>query len=171
MSRGPVSCSSPWIRRWRSGAVSTARPAAPSSCWNGGSVPATGCWILSIAAARLGASRVTGIELDPEALPVSVENAARNGVAGVVRFVEGDAAAMARLLAPADLVVSNILRLVNQALLPSIHDSLSAGGRAIFSGMETGEAEAFRGPLAEAGFTGLDEVVDEGWWSVAARRA
>jgi ribosomal protein L11 methylase PrmA len=68
-------------------------------------------------------------------------------------------------------VVSNILRLVNQTLLPVIHDSLVAGGCAIFSGMETGEAEAFRAPLAAAGFTPLDEVVDEGWWSVAARRA
>ena len=131
----------------------------------------SGSGILSIAAARLGASRVAGVELDPEALPVSIENAERNGVAGVVRFLEGDAAAMAPLLAPVELVVSNILRLVNQTLLPVIHDSLVAGGCAIFSGMETGEAEAFRAPLAAAGFTPLDEVVDEGWWSVAARRA
>jgi ribosomal protein L11 methylase PrmA len=69
-----------------------------------------------------------------------------------------------------DLVVSNILRLVNQTLLPVIHDSLAAGGRAIFSGMEAGEAGAFRGPLAAAGFTIEDELVDDGWWSVAAHR-
>jgi ribosomal protein L11 methyltransferase len=130
----------------------------------------SGSGILSIAAARLGASRVAGVEQDGEALPASVENAERNGVAGVVRFVEGDAAVVVPLLAPVDLVVSNILRLINQALLPVIHDSLAAGGRAIFSGMEAGEAEAFRAPLAAAGFTIVDELVDEAWWSVAAHR-
>ena len=130
----------------------------------------SGSGILSIAAARLGAGRVTGIEMDVEAIPVSLENAGRNGVADLVRFVEGDAAVMTPLLRPADLVVSNILRLVNQALLPVIHEALPAGGRAIFSGMETAEAEAFRPPLVAAGFVPVDEVVDEGWWSVAGER-
>jgi ribosomal protein L11 methyltransferase len=131
----------------------------------------SGSGILAIAAARLGAARVVGVELDGEALPASIANARRNGVEQLVRFVEGDAAAMTPLLAPVELVVSNILRLVNQSLLPVIHDSLAAGGRAIFSGMETTEADAFRPPLAAAGFRVLDEVVDEGWWSVAVRRA
>lgn len=131
----------------------------------------SGSGILSIAAARLGASRVVGIELDPEAIPVSQENAVRNGAACAVRFIEGDAAAMIPLLAPADLIVSNILRLVNQALLPLIHQALAGGGLAVFSGMEVTEADAFRGPLLAAGFEPIEEVVDETWWSVAARRS
>jgi ribosomal protein L11 methyltransferase len=130
----------------------------------------SGSGILSIAAARLGAARVAGIEMDGEAIPVSIENAERNGVAEVVRFVQGDAAVMTPLLRPAELVVSNILRLVNQALLPVIHDALPSGGRAVFSGMETSEAGAFRAPLAAAGFSPLEELVDEGWWSIAAAR-
>jgi ribosomal protein L11 methylase PrmA len=108
--------------------------------------------------------------MDAEAIPVSIENAERNGVSDMVRFVEGDAAVMTPLLRPAELVVSNILRLVNQSLLPVIHDALSSGGRAIFSGMETTEAEFFRGPLHAAGFTPIAEVVDENWWSIAASR-
>lgn len=130
----------------------------------------SGSAILSIAAAMLGASRVAGVELDGEAVPASIQNVERNGVAGLVRIVEGDAAAMTPLLAPADLIVSNILRLVNQTLLPVIHEALVPGGRAIFSGMEQPEAELFRGPLRDAGFIELDETVDEHWWSVAVRR-
>lgn len=130
----------------------------------------SGSAILSIAAAMLGASRVAGIELDPEAIPAAVQNVERNGVAGRVEIMEGDAAAMAPLLAPADLIVSNILRLVNQALLSVIHDALVPGGRAIFSGMEQSEAGLFRGPLEARGFVILDDVVDENWWSVAVRR-
>jgi ribosomal protein L11 methyltransferase len=130
----------------------------------------SGSAILSIAAAMLGAARVAGIELDAEAIPASLQNVERNGVAGVVRILEGDAAAMTPLLAPVDLIVSNILRLVNQTLLPVIHGALVPGGRALFSGMEQSEAELFRAPLRAQGFTLLDEVVDENWWSVAVRR-
>jgi hypothetical protein len=36
--------------------------------------------------------------------------------------------------------------------------------------MEQSEAELFRAPLRAQGFTLLDEVVDENWWSVAVRR-
>lgn len=130
----------------------------------------SGSAILAIAAAMLGAARVAGVELDAEAIPASLQNVERNGVADRVRIVEGDAAAMTPLLAPAELIVSNILRLVNQALLPVIHDALVPGGRAIFSGMETAEADLFRPALAAGGFTLLEDVVDENWWSVAVRR-
>lgn len=130
----------------------------------------SGSAILAIAAAMLGAVRVAGVELDPEALPASLQNVERNGVVERVRIVEGDAAAMTPLLAPAELIVSNILRLVNETLLPVIHDALVPGGVAIFSGMETSEPELFRGPLAANGFAIVEEVVDENWWSVAVRR-
>lgn len=130
----------------------------------------SGSAILAIAAAMLGAARVAGVELDPEAIPASLQNVERNGVDGQVRIVEGDAAVMTPLLAPAELIVSNILRLVNQTLLPVIHDALVPGGVAIFSGMEISEPELFRGPLAASGFCIVEEIVDENWWSVAVRR-
>jgi ribosomal protein L11 methylase PrmA len=103
-------------------------------------------------------------------MPAAIRNAAQNGVAPKVRFVEGDAAILTPLLAPVDLVLSNILRLVNVMLLDRIGSALTPGGRAIFAGMETTEAEEFRGPLVAAGFAPVEEVVDEGWWSVACRR-
>ena len=77
---------------------------------------------------------------------------------------------MAPLLAAGPGVVSNILRLVNVALLPEIRDALAQGGRAIFSGMELAEADLFRRRWPPAGFAIQDEVVDEGWWAVRARR-
>jgi ribosomal protein L11 methyltransferase len=87
-----------------------------------------------------------------------------------VEFLDGDARHLAPLAGPADLLLSNILRGVNTALLPSIVSALRPGGIAIFSGMEEQEAPLFRPPLASAGFEPLDEVVDAGWWAVAARR-
>lgn len=128
----------------------------------------SGSGILGIAAARLGASRAIGVEVDDDALPVAARNAERNGVGERVTFLQGDAAVLAPLLGPAQMVVSNILRLVNVALLPEIHAALSAQGVAIFSGMEQGEAALFRAPLEQHGFRIIDEQLDEGWWAVAA---
>ena len=62
------------------------------------------------------------------------------------------------------------LRPVNTALLPAIVAALRPGGLAIFSGMEEMEAKTFRPVLAAAGLTVSDEVVDAGWWAVAAAR-
>ncbi len=130
----------------------------------------TGSGILAITAARLGAGRVIGVELDAEALPVAEQNALRNGVERNVRFLEGDAGAVTPLLGPADVAVSNILRLVNVTLLPVIHRAVRNGGTAIFSGMEVAEATEFRAPLLAAGFQIMSEITEDGWWAVAAER-
>ena len=130
----------------------------------------SGSGILAIAAVKLGAARAIGIEQDAEANPVAMRNAERNGVADAVEFLDGDACELAPLLGPADLVLSNILRIVNTALLPEIAMALRPGGLAIFSGMEVAEAPLFVPPLDAAGFAVEDELTDTGWWGVAARR-
>jgi ribosomal protein L11 methyltransferase len=130
----------------------------------------SGSGILTIAAIKLGAARAIGIDNDPEANEVAVRNAARNGVAERVEFLEGDAGVLAPLLAPADLVLSNILRSVNTALLPVIFQTLRPHAMVIFSGMEHAEAEEFRRALSDAGFSLDQEALDAGWWGVAAKR-
>ncbi len=129
----------------------------------------SGSGILAIAAVVLGARRAVGIENDGEAVPVAVRNAEQNGVSGAVSFLEGDAGLLAPLLGPAELVLSNILRDANTALLPAIRQALAPGGLAIFSGMEVSEALQFRASLDQAGYQLVDEVEDTGWWSTAAQ--
>ena len=131
----------------------------------------SGSGILAIAAIKLGAANAIGIEIDPEANEVAVRNAARNGVADRIEFLEGDATLLARLAGPADLVLSNILRTVNTGLLPVIAAALRPEGLAIFSGMEQPEAEEFRFILSHSRFTVVQETLDAGWWGVAAERA
>ncbi len=129
----------------------------------------SGSGILAIAAIKLGASRAVGIDIDPEAEEIARENAAINRTAAATTFLTGDAAFLAGLLGPAELILSNILRLQNEALLPVIRDVVVEKGVVLFGGMECSEAEAFRVTLGNAGFDVLDETADEGWWSVAAR--
>ena len=128
----------------------------------------SGSGILAIAAATLGAASAVGIEVDGSAMEIAEQNAVRNDVAGRVRFITGDAAQLAPLAGPADLLLSNILRTVNTTLLPAIHASLRSGGLAIFSGMETPERADFLPALEGAGFEVKDEVEDGSWWAVAA---
>ena len=130
----------------------------------------SGSGILAMAAIKLGAARAIGIEVDPEANEVAVRNAACNDVADRTEFLEGDATALAPLVGPADLLLSNILRATNTALLPVITRALRPGGLAIFSGMEHSESEEFRRTLSAAGFTVGQEALDSGWWGVAAER-
>lgn len=130
----------------------------------------SGSGILALAAVKLGAARAIGIENDPEANVVARRNAERNGIGHLVEFLDGDAGDLAPLLGPAHLVLSNILRSANTALLPAIATALGPDGLAIFSGMEVDEAPLFVPPLAAAGFAVVDERTDTGWWGVAARR-
>jgi ribosomal protein L11 methyltransferase len=129
----------------------------------------SGSGILAIAAVKLGAARAIGIETDPEANRVAHRNADRNSVAGRVELLEGDAGVLAPLVGPADLILSNILRTANTALLPSIARALHPAGCAIFSGMEQSEASQFRRALRTANFGVIGESSDDGWWGVAAR--
>jgi ribosomal protein L11 methyltransferase len=131
----------------------------------------SGSGILAIAAIKLGARVAIGIENDAEANAVARRNAERNGVEAQIEFLDGDAATLAPLAGPADLLLSNILRTVNTALLPSIVAALNQEGVAIFSGMETSEAELFLPSLAAAELDPIDEVTDTGWWAVAVRCA
>jgi ribosomal protein L11 methyltransferase len=131
----------------------------------------SGSGILCIAAVKLGAARAIGIEIDPEANAVAARNAVRNRVSDRVEFLEGDAGALAPLVGPADLLLSNILRTVNTALLPAIVASLRPGAIGIFSGMEAQEAPLFLPALTAAGLVAVDQEVDASWWAVAGRRS
>jgi len=130
----------------------------------------SGSGILAIAAAKLGASRAVAIEFDPEANPVAERNVERNGVADRVVILEGDAGELAPLGAPADIVVSNILRTVNVMLLPAILKAMAPGAVAIFAGMEEQEESLFRPVLERHGLAVTDEVRDANWWSCAVAR-
>ena len=125
----------------------------------------TGSAVLAIAAAKLGAARVLGIEIDADALGNARENVERNDVNAVVHLVEGDAAVILPLVAPIDLVTANILAPVIIDLLPTIRASLSRGGRAILAGILESESEPVRRAASAQAFRVCDEDREEGWWS------
>ena len=129
-----------------------------------------GSAILAIAAVKLGAARAVAIELDPEAIGNAEENVARNGVAGRVQVIEGDAGVLLPLVAPVDLVLANIISSVLVGLLPAIAAALPAGGAAILSGILLEERAAMLDAVAAGGWTVEAEDDEEVWWSALIRR-
>ena len=128
-----------------------------------------GSAVLAICAAKLGASRVVAIELDPDAIGNAEENIAANGVSGVVTVIQGDAALLLPLISPVNLVLANIISSVLVDLLQSIAESPSDGGHAILSGILTDERAMMTEVLARGRWEILGDDVEENWWSVLVR--
>jgi ribosomal protein L11 methyltransferase len=123
-----------------------------------------GSGVLAIAAVRLGASGAIGVDVDPAAVAAAKANARRNGVAGRVTVVEGDAAGGVALAGPYDLVVANMLAPELRAVHPAVAAGLAPGGVAVLSGLLVEQRSdvlaAYRGVgLHEVG----DPRTDEGW--------
>lgn len=129
-----------------------------------------GSAVLSIAAAKLGAARAVAIELDPDAIGNAEENVARNGVAGRVAVIEGDAATILPLVAPVRVVTANIISSVIVDLLPLVAEALAADGVAILSGMLAAERDTMLETLARGGWRVAAELVEEEWWSATVTR-
>jgi ribosomal protein L11 methyltransferase len=125
-----------------------------------------GSAVLSIAAAKLGAARVTAIEIDHDAIGNAEENVAANAVSDRVEIIEGDAGTLLPLLAPVRVVLANIISSVLIPLLPVIHGSLDAHGQAILSGILCEERPAMVEALDADGWTIEREDTEDVWWSV-----
>ena len=101
-----------------------------------------GSAVLSIAAAKLGATRVAAIEMDHDAIANAEQNVAANGVHDRVTVLEGDATILLPLVAPVAVVLANILSSVITVMLPVIGAAVRPGGAAVFSGILVSEREA-----------------------------
>ena len=128
-----------------------------------------GSAVLAIAAARLGASRVAAIELDPDAIGNAEANVRANGVSDRVVVIEGDAASLLPLVAPVRVILANIISSVLIPLLPAMRSALTSGGVAIFSGILVDEREAFVSALERGRWLVQREDVEDVWWTAAAR--
>lgn len=130
----------------------------------------TGSGVLAIAAAKLGASRVVGVEIDHDAISNAESNIALNGVSDRVTIIEGDADPLLKLLAPFEIIVANILSSVIRELFDCFAYSLSPSGTAILSGILDEESAAMRDFLAQRGWIIESEDIEERWWSVLIAR-
>ncbi|HEV3241167.1 MAG TPA: 50S ribosomal protein L11 methyltransferase [Casimicrobiaceae bacterium] len=122
-----------------------------------------GSGILAIAAAKLGAGRVAGVDIDPQAIAASRANAAANGV--VATFGLPEELRAERF----DVVVANILANPLELLAPLLAGRVRTGGHVVLSGIL--EAQAGRVAAAYARWFNIAPWGSaEGWIGLAGVR-
>jgi len=94
-----------------------------------------GSGILAIAAGRLGAARISGVDIDPQAVEAAYANAERNGVTALF------ADSALPVAGEYDLVVANILSNPLRVLAPAICAHVRSGGQLALSGILREQAE------------------------------
>ncbi len=124
-----------------------------------------GSGVLAIAALKLGAQQVTGIDNDPQALAASQDNARRNRVdTKLAVCLPDDAPTM-----QADALVANILAGPLADLAPRMAALCKPDARLALSGILEGQ----HAPLLERyarWFTDLDTCMQDGWVRITGRR-
>ena len=138
--------------------------------WRGGALldVGTGTGILAIAAAKLApGARVVGIDIDPEAVAVAVENAEINGVADEVELEVNKLASFDG--AGFDLIVANLTADVIIPLSADFRRALAPAGLLVASGILREQEGEVREALFALGFSVIETRPDGEWVSLALR--
>lgn len=126
-----------------------------------------GSGILSIAAAKLGAARCVGVDIDPIAVKVAGENALENGVQEAVEFSQGSIDSVSGCF---DVICANIVADVIIMLSEDIMDHLKSGCPVICSGIIEGRQQDVIDALIKAGLKIEKHIISENWHAIAARK-
>jgi len=117
-----------------------------------------GSGILAIAALKLGAAHVHGVDIDPQALLASRDNAERNHVSAALTLSLND-----HDLQPADLVIANILAGPLESLAPRLAELTKANGHIVLSGVLTEQAHAVQNRYAT--WFDMQPITTQGDWA------
>lgn len=127
-----------------------------------------GSGILSITAALLGCDRAVGVDIDPLAVKVSKDNAARNHVENRTAYLCGDLAA--KVEGRYDILCANIVADVIIRLTPDAEKYLAEGGVFICSGVIDIRAAEVEAALRAQGYEIVEALEQENWRAYAARK-
>jgi ribosomal protein L11 methyltransferase len=125
----------------------------------------TGSGILAIAAAKLGAKHVVGVDLDPVAVDSALENVEYNKLNNI-EVLHGNL--MDVVKGKADLVVANIIAEVIVILVDQVKEFIKSGGLFISSGIIKERESMVVEKLQSSGFTIKETMYDGEWVCITA---
>jgi len=130
----------------------------------------TGSGILAIAAAKLGASSVLALDINPAAVEVARSNVEANGLARLVAVAEGTLPqGRGTWQGSFDLVAANIVADVIEELAYPLTRSLKANGILIAGGILGERLDGVVEGLEEAGANIIDVLAEGGWRTIVAQ--
>jgi ribosomal protein L11 methyltransferase len=125
-----------------------------------------GSGILSVAAAKLGASKVIAIDLDPMSVRISRENFIHNKVEDIAVAVHGNLLDVVDT--SADLVVINIVAEVVAGVIPDIMKRLNKDGLIIASGIIESKLDLVKSALINNGLSIIEVKKLNDWCAIVA---
>ncbi|HHX08944.1 MAG TPA: 50S ribosomal protein L11 methyltransferase [Chloroflexi bacterium] len=134
-----------------------------------------GSGILSIAAVRLGADMVLGVDYDPIAIPSCQRNAGLNAMEGRILFEDGthtDILERDDELKQAPVVLANILaHILIMMLATGLAETVSNSGILILGGILNTQADDVIQAAQTAGLTLIDTLTDQDWVVLVFQKA
>ncbi|AGK54978.1 50S ribosomal protein L11 methyltransferase [Bacillus sp. 1NLA3E] len=128
----------------------------------------TGTGVLSIAAALLGAEKVTALDLDEVAVQSASLNIKLNKVKDFVTVAQNNL--LDGIVGPVDIVVANILAEVILRFTDDVARVVKKGGYFIASGIIQQKKEQVKDGIINAGFTIEETLVMEDWVAIIAKK-
>ncbi|MFP4158319.1 MAG: 50S ribosomal protein L11 methyltransferase [Desulfobacterales bacterium] len=129
----------------------------------------TGSGILMVAAARLGAGMLLGVDNDPVAVGVAEENLLVNGVEKE-KFKLNTGNLVDAVTGTWDLAAANILTATIVPMIPQIPSVLAPGAVFIASGILGINKDSVSEALEKSGFEILEILSEDEWIGIAARK-
>ncbi|WP_419958626.1 50S ribosomal protein L11 methyltransferase [Psychrobacillus psychrotolerans] len=128
----------------------------------------TGSGVLSIGAAKLGASKIHALDLDEVAVRSAIENIALNKVDHIVRVTHGNL--LDNVDEQADIVVANILAEIIMTFTDDAFTIVKEDGLFITSGIIATKKDDVRESLQHAGFEIEEVMMMEDWVTIISRK-
>jgi ribosomal protein L11 methyltransferase len=126
-----------------------------------------GSGILAIAAVKLGATRVLGVDIDPIAIEATLANARHNRVGKRIRAREGS---IPTGDGPFDTLLANLIAALHIQHASTFFDELVPGGTLLASGIFVDRETEVRAAFEGAGFELGTRRSEGDWVAVEARR-
>lgn len=127
-----------------------------------------GSGILSIVSAKLGAEKVTAIDLDQMSVKASRENVEHNQVQDIVNVERGNL--LDKIYGKADLIVANIVAEVIVEIIKDLNDYIKPNGIFITSGIIQEKIPMVEEVLLDNNFSILEIEGINDWSLIVARR-
>jgi ribosomal protein L11 methyltransferase len=124
-----------------------------------------GSGVLALAALRIGASRATAVDTEPQALEATRRNASLNLLELSLRVDAPDALGTGTF----DVILANILAEPLVALAPAFAERQSPGGRIVLSGILSAQSERLAATYAPW-YESLEQRERAGWVLLTGRR-
>ncbi len=129
-----------------------------------------GSGILSLCAAKLGASSCAAYDIDPVAVRVAKDNIASDGAQNITCGVSDLLHGVDLSCGKFDLVLANIVADIILRLAPDLHTVLTPGARVILSGIIEGRVNDILGAMEANGYRLLRTASERDWYALLVEK-